>query len=1019
MKRFIIFLLACLCLGANTAQAAPTDPPVLENLRVNATRAQVDWTTQSDPNSYYNMVSCRFEIFNADDSYHAYANQFTNISSGGRCVSVLPLDVPRNETLTIKVDVEFSYRAPLGGGFYSDDRSHLLESAQVVVPTNLNPQVSNIRLDGKQLVADVVDDGGVKSCSFVVSEAGYSQNVSAEYYDQTDSATESGIAYSNVCISDFIEDTAPEGALNAEVTATDDLNLETTVSDSFAWAYKKPVVSNVSVVSNRYLLADVSDDYLDNRKFGGSFYNSIESCEFALTNGSTTEIVAGDFQSNWYNDWMVCTAKLPEGLHGTFDIEARATDKSGSDYNNQKTGTIVKNNVVIIDAPDVGAVSFPGDELVADVLTLSPTTNSCQFSVFYTYYEAPLSSIGSGGVLSFATPAAGLANSKHKYVEIDGTYNASTNQCTAPVPDEVRYPDASVSGGEPFYVLGYFMGANYAGVLPANQAPTVSNVELTNRTLQADADDSDGFVESCTIRILKGNYDVTVPGAYNPATKKCSASLPAAAPHGNLAITVTAVDNEGATGADSNTVTNPNQAPVVSNIRYDGVIRADAEDKDGTITACRFVLSQGAFSIERDGTYDAASKECRLAWPESAPKNLSVTVTATDNDGDKGTATGPVSKANLAPVVSSVRLEQGFIKAKAEDQDGTIAACSFDVAKGDYAKTLVGSYDEASKTCSVLFPVDAPHGDLNVVAHATDNDGAKGSDTGSIKNANQPPVVSNIKVENGVITATATDPDGIIVSCSMILKSGDYQKTVPGTYDAASKICKAVVPNDAPTEFDVTVIAVDNDNEPGSGAGALSDFTSSNKEALACSSGRIVVTNLRVVGSKAVLTGIAPISFAGKEVTVTSKFSKKLKARAKVDAKGNFIVKAPLPAKKLIGSNKAFYRAEVNGQKSKYLKLTRYLSVSKMEAQAGKTVRVEGLVEKKYPGQKVDVMVAYDCGKGKVLSSMKVDGKGKFKGTVRLSTNSNVVNIRLRVKAKNKKTSFYTYSITQPVVLKK
>jgi hypothetical protein len=91
----------------------------------------------------------------------------------------------------------------------------------------------------------------------------------------------------------------------------------------------------------------------------------------------------------------------------------------------------------------------------------------------------------------------------------------------------------------------------------------------------------------------------------------------------------------------------------------------------------------------------------------------------------------------------------------------------------------------------------------------------------------------------------------------------------------------------------------------------------------ACSSRGIVLEDVVQAGGRVRLIGVADKRFAGQMAKLVFAAGGKVVARAKIGPDGSFSTSAPLPPRKLRGSNRARYEARVGNQRSLRLKLTR------------------------------------------------------------------------------------------------
>jgi hypothetical protein len=153
--------------------------------------------------------------------------------------------------------------------------------------------------------------------------------------------------------------------------------------------------------------------------------------------------------------------------------------------------------------------------------------------------------------------------------------------------------------------------------------------------------------------------------------------------------------------------------------------------------------------------------------------------------------------------------------------------------------------------------------------------------------------------------------------------------------------------------------------------------------ALQCTSRRIVLIDVLRSKGRVKLLGAANRRYAGKRVKIRLMATGKVVARPLVRRTGLFTATAKLPRKKLRGTNRARYQAEIAKEKSLRLKLVRRMLVSSTGV-SGKRVTIAGRVVRPLgaPVQRVIVKRRLSCGRYQVIKRFTPPASGRFKITV-------------------------------------
>ncbi|MBA2349807.1 MAG: hypothetical protein H0V81_16130 [Solirubrobacterales bacterium] len=191
--------------------------------------------------------------------------------------------------------------------------------------------------------------------------------------------------------------------------------------------------------------------------------------------------------------------------------------------------------------------------------------------------------------------------------------------------------------------------------------------------------------------------------------------------------------------------------------------------------------------------------------------------------------------------------------------------------------------------------------------------------------------------------------------------------------------------------------------------------------ALACTTRRLVLTDVVKKGKKVRLLGVADKRFAGQTVRIVFEADGKTAARAKVRSNGEFSTTARTPSKKLRSSNKARYRAQVGKEKSRNLKLERRLIVDKVRASNGR-VRLIGRVTRPLgtPVQTITLTRRISCRRSEVVRRFKPDSKGRFSVLVKAPENATAQVYRFKTKVRKTRSNtklFPTFTLPTGVDL--
>jgi len=301
----------------------------------------------------------------------------------------------------------------------------------------------------------------------------------------------------------------------------------------------------------------------------------------------------------------------------------------------------------------------------------------------------------------------------------------------------------------------------YTPIMP-NSPPVAdfiasASVVYTSEEINFDASgsyDPDGYIASYSWDFGDGNTatGITVSHSY--------------VENGEYPVTLTVVDDDGAVGKKTASITVKNRSPVASFtasaaiLDKQQVVTFDARgsyDPDGTIV--KYLWNFG------DGN-TATGVSVSHSYFESG--SYTVTLTVTDNDGATDSTSAAKTVRNKSPVAIFTESAENvytddvivFSAAESYDPDGYIVTYSWDFGDGNTATGITVSHAYAD------------NGSYLVTLTVTDNDGATDSADATKTVMNRPPVASfTATAERGYTDETVSfdasesyDPDGTIVS---------------------------------------------------------------------------------------------------------------------------------------------------------------------------------------------------------------------------------------------------------------
>ncbi len=130
------------------------------------------------------------------------------------------------------------------------------------------------------------------------------------------------------------------------------------------------------------------------------------------------------------------------------------------------------------------------------------------------------------------------------------------------------------------------------------------------------------------------------------------------------------------------------------------------------------------------------------------------------------------------------------------------------------------------------------------------------------------------------------------------------------------------------------------------------------------------------------ISGAARLNLAGRRVQIRLLANRAIVATTPIGADGAFATTAPLPPRRLRGSNATRYQAIVGATHSSALKLYRRMYMTSAVERAGK-VHLAGYVTGSFsPGTKVTVSLRVTCQKRRTVATTKLSRPGTWSATV-------------------------------------
>jgi hypothetical protein len=168
-------------------------------------------------------------------------------------------------------------------------------------------------------------------------------------------------------------------------------------------------------------------------------------------------------------------------------------------------------------------------------------------------------------------------------------------------------------------------------------------------------------------------------------------------------------------------------------------------------------------------------------------------------------------------------------------------------------------------------------------------------------------------------------------------------------------------------------------------------------QALRCTTRRLVLIDVRRRGNRVRLLGAADSRLAGRRVSIHYMHTGKRVARPTVASNGLFRASAPLPGRRIRGTNRARYQARMGQERSLRLKLARRMRVTAITP-SGRNVSVAGRIARPLarPIQQIVVTRRVSCGRVEVVRRFKPRRSGRFRVTLAGARTRQVATFRFR-----------------------
>jgi poly(3-hydroxybutyrate) depolymerase len=541
----------------------------------------------------------------------------------------------------------------------------------------------------------------------------------------------------------------------------------------------------------------------------------IEAEHWVVSNGIQTETTAdagGGLNVGYIDngDWMEYNVKVPSDGNYTLNFRVASAFSGGMIQVKKSDGTVLGT----LNVPQTGGFqTWQTAGLVVPLLTGNESiriTSTSNTSWNFNWLEfinpnvnfnvAPVANAGSNTTITLPLNSAALNGSGtdadgsitgYNWTKISGPSQYSlvnavyaqataTNLVSGVYQFELTVTDNAGASGKDTVEITVNPAPNVAPLVEAgpNQAITLP---VSTTTLNGAATDADGSIVSYQWTKISGpsSYSITAP---SQATTEIRGLV-----EGTYQFELKAVDNNGATGKDTVSITvspAPNMPPAANagsdqsiTLPVNSVtLNGSGTDADGTIASYSWKKLSGPSSLIIVNASAALTGVNNLV-----EGRYEFELTVTDNNGAAGkdtvfvTVQQAVGIPNIAPTANAgadqtimLPINTVALAGTGTDPDGTIAAYQWTKISGPAQATIATPTQFQTQVSNLV------HGVYQFQLTVTDDDGAKGSDTVQVTVNAVPNVLplanagpdQTVRIPNNSVTlnGTASDADGNIIS---------------------------------------------------------------------------------------------------------------------------------------------------------------------------------------------------------------------------------------------------------------